>query len=107
VQHAIKRDTDGRRILFEFYSTAINARRVPKPSAAADSHRCDCWPAHRRPARAAVLPIPAHTIEGLLDLPICCGVVRCSMAAAQHAAARAMLDAAAREGSATRREHTQ
>jgi predicted nucleic acid-binding protein len=51
-------------ILCEFYSTVTNARRVPKPSSPADAIAviADLLTVLH------VLPIPAHMIEGLLDL---------------------------------------
>lgn len=52
-------------ILCEFYSVVTNARRVPKPRSSDDALRAisDLL------VFLHVLPIPAHAVEGWLDLP--------------------------------------
>lgn len=62
-------------ILCEFYSIVTNARRVSKPRSAADAVNAISGLL----AFLHVLPIPARTVEGWLDLlrrrPVTCGEV--------------------------------
>jgi predicted nucleic acid-binding protein len=51
-------------ILCEFYSIVTNAQRVPKPRSPHDALRAISWLL----AFLRVLPIPARTVEGWLDL---------------------------------------
>jgi predicted nucleic acid-binding protein len=51
-------------ILCEFYSIVTNGRRVPKPRSAADASSA----IYRLLAFLRVLPVPAHAVDGWLDL---------------------------------------